>query len=303
MSVSLSSRERQALLSQWIKPSSGSEQARQERATRMVEDAIRGHRAFNGTSISVYAKGSYANGTNVRLDSDVDIVVENHDCYYFDYFGSFDPPIDPGSAYLGFWTPDVWRKEVTAALTSYFGSSEVDATGDVAIGIAEKDASRPSVDVVPAFLYYRYDSPDRRVSNRGSKVVKRLHGSVINWPQQQLDNGRSKNVASRQRYKSYVRALKNAENHLAQTSVIEGKPSYFMECLVWNVPDGTLVAGDLDDGFRATLVWLWERLTVNYQREEWEEPNRLQYLFHTGQKWSTDDAKELVLETWRLLGY
>ena len=44
-----------------------------ERAERMVIAAIDAHPAFDGyrSSIKVYAKGSYANKTNVRADSDV----------------------------------------------------------------------------------------------------------------------------------------------------------------------------------------------------------------------------------------
>jgi tRNA nucleotidyltransferase (CCA-adding enzyme) len=87
--MSMTASERRALLSQWVKPSSESEQVQQDRAERMIRDAINAHPTFKGTAIRVYAKGSYANNTNVRLDSDVDIVVENHDCFYYDYFGDF----------------------------------------------------------------------------------------------------------------------------------------------------------------------------------------------------------------------
>jgi hypothetical protein len=76
-----------------------------------------------------------------------------------------------------------------------------------------------------------------------------------------------------------------------------------MECLVWNVPNATLRTGDLDTGFRATLLWLWEHLTDQYIREDWEEPNGLKYLFAPGKKWTVDDAKEVVLKTWQFLDY
>jgi hypothetical protein len=100
-----------------------------------------------------------------------------------------------------------------------------------------------------------------------------------------------------------VRALKNAENYLAEQGTTKAKPSYLMECLIWNVPHMTLVRGDLDDGFRATLVRLWEHLTDQHHGEEWEEPNELKYLFASGQNWTPEDAKEVVLATWQLLGY
>lgn len=58
----------------------------------------------------------------------------------------------------------------------------------------------------------------------------------MNWPQQQLKNGRSLNTQTNHRYKKYVRALKNAESFLAAAGTIDELPSYFMECLVFNVP-------------------------------------------------------------------
>jgi hypothetical protein len=296
--------ERAALLSAWIKPSSENEQVQQGRAERMVAEAISTHTAFDGyrDSIKVYAKGSYANNTNVRRDSDVDIVVENRHCCYFDYVGDFVHPTSAGTPYTGPWDPTTWRAEVEKALLTCFGN-EVDASGGVAIVIPERAGSRPSIDVVPCFKYHAYFGADLSSVEVGTKVFKKSGGSVENWPKQQLDNGRAKNVRTGQRYKNYARALKNAENQLAKTGVIKALPSYFMECLAWNVPDSVLGQGTLDVGFRATLVWLWNNLGDNYVYENWLEPNLRKYLFWGGQKWTRDDAKVLVLSTWQMLDY
>lgn len=299
MSVS----ERGDLLSSWIQPSSQDEQDRQDRARRMIHDAIKEHAPFAGTKIEVYAKGSYANNTNVRNDSDVDIVVECHDCMYYDYAPGVTPAVTPGRAYSGTWTPDAWRREVTSAITNCFGSADVDDSGSVALVVAAKPGSRPSADVIPSYHYRYYWAGDRSRWDDGSAVYKADGGRIINWPQQQFDNGRAKNTASGKRYKRYARALKNAENYLARHEVINAKPSYLMECLAWNVPDTILKTGELDAGFRATLAWLWNHLTDNYTYEDWEEPNKLKYLFWSGQKWTLADAKQVVLETWRYLGY
>jgi len=295
--------DRADLLSAWIKPSSNNEKDQQDRAERMIDDAIRAHPAFAGTSIEVYAKGSYANNTNVRRDSDVDIVVENHDCFYYEFNGCDAPPPGTIPPYTGKWTPELWRREVTNAVVNCFGSSDVDTSGEVALVVSTKPGSRPSADVVPSFAFERYDSTYQSAAHDGSRVFKRTGGTIDNFPRQQLDNGRRKNIDTGQRYKNYVRALKNAENHLVKAGDMEAKPSYLMECLVWNVPDATLRTGDLDAGFRATLVWLWEHLTDKYVYEDWEEPNGLKYLFWHGRKWTHADAKEIVLKTWQMLGY
>lgn len=302
--MTLTSVDRGRLLSAWIKPSTQDEKDRQNRAERMITEAVKAHTAFDGTSIAVYAKGSYPNNTNVRNDSDVDIVVENRDCWYYDYIpADIQPSINPFSAYTGLWTPALWRSEVTKAMINRFGSTDVDTSGVVALEIAAVPGSRPSADVVPSFGYQCYFSADHRVVEQGSKVFKRPGGSVINWPDQQLRNGRTKNTATGGRYKDFVRALKNIENRLFKEGLISAMPSYFMECLIWNVPDPTLQTYGLDDGFRATLVWLWEHLNDQYDYEQWDEPNGRKYLFHSSQKWSRDDGKALVLAAWKWMDY
>lgn len=72
-------------LAGWTGPSSPTEQDKQERTERMIREAIDEHDGFDGyrSDFSIYTKGSYANNTNVKSDSDVDIVVECTDvCYW-----------------------------------------------------------------------------------------------------------------------------------------------------------------------------------------------------------------------------
>lgn len=247
-----------------------------ERAERMVVAAIDAHSAFDGyrSSIKVYAKGSYANKTNVRADSDVDVVVENQHVLYFDYFprDSAPTPDHHADSYTGPWNASNWREEVRLAMVNTFGSGDVDTSGEVAITIAEVSGSRPSADVVPSFDYRRYDTPDRRVSHVGSRVFKQTGGWVDNFPDQQKANGITKDGSTGGRYKKYVRALKNAENYLAEQGAIDELPSYFMECLVWNVPNADLTLGSaLDQGFRNTLAYLYNHLrTAAFEPDDWE---------------------------------
>jgi hypothetical protein len=138
---------------------------------------------------------------------------------------------------------------------------------------------------------------------QGSCVFPKSGAKVVNWPDQQLSNGKTKNVNSGQRYKNYVRALKNAENTLVDEGSIEDLPSYLMECLVYNVPNPTLQLGTLDQGFRETLRWMYLRLDDGTAQEEWVEPNWCKWLFKGTQKWTPADAKQLVLRTWNYLDY
>jgi hypothetical protein len=297
--------ERESLLSGWIKPSSVNEQERQERAIRMVRQAIDSHPAFDGqrSSIRVYTKGSYRNNTNVRADSDVDVVVENTACFYYDYgSGVTGPPPGSISPYSGSWTPATWRAEVAAALRSAFGAG-VDTSGKVAIYVPPVPGSRPSADVVPSFTFHRYWSADHSRKSVGCCVFDTSSTKIVNWPQQQLDNGIAKNNVTGQRYKNFVRALKNAENVLSKAGTIKPLPSYFMECLVYNVPNEHLVPRGLSVGFRSTLAYLFNNLHTDGAVSEWLEPNEHKYLFRGSQKWTRADGFALVDATWDYLGY
>lgn len=301
----MTSTEREDQLAKWVKPSSDNEVERQERALRMVQDAIAESDELEGVNPKIYAKGSYANNTNVRMDSDVDIVVECHKLFYWDYASYVTPP-NPAlaySPYKGKWTPSVWRKAVVDALVAKFGAADVDATGNVAITVKEKPGSRPSIDVVPSFHYRMYTKPDKLAYHDGSCVFPREGKKIVNWPDQQLRNGRAKNDRTGKRYKDFVRVLKNAENQLVIDGAIDELASYLMECLVWNVDDTTLKMGSRDEAFRATLVELWQGLKDEKIYKEWEEPNRLKYMFRGKKKWTDEEARQLVLETWKMLGY
>src|SRR4051794_28872620 len=64
---------------QWLQsasgPASATEEADRDRTLERIRRAIRAA-ADIPSSVNVYVKGSYANNTNVRRDSDVDIAVE-----------------------------------------------------------------------------------------------------------------------------------------------------------------------------------------------------------------------------------
>lgn len=294
--------ERAALLSRWIKPSSDSEQDHQARAESMVRKAIKASSAIDGSSYRIYAKGSYPNNTNVRRDSDVDIVVELQDCFYYDYLPGITSP-STVAPYDGGWTPAGWRKAVKDALVASFGATSV-SSGKVALNVSAVSGSRPSADVVPSYKYVRYDDARQTKSHVGSCVFSSTGGAkIINWPQQQLDNGRQLNTNSGSRYKYYVRALKNAENVLVKAKTIKELPSYFMECLVYNTPVASLKTGDLDAGFRCTLVAIWDGLEAEATNQTMVEPNWMEYLFRSGQKWTRQQGSDIIQRTWTLLSY
>jgi len=134
----------------------------------MVGDAIKNHEAFQGTSYSVYAKGSYANNTNVRSDSDVDIVVECQEVRYWKEHDSAAGGHPPEPVYAGDWTPNQLRAEVEAALKGKFEPSTV-SKGSAAFTVRSSSA-RVDADVVPCFTFrYYFENGTYR---EGTKLFK-----------------------------------------------------------------------------------------------------------------------------------
>ncbi|CAM5587445.1 Cyclic dipyrimidine nucleotide synthase [Streptomyces alboniger] len=298
MARKLTVNQRLALISKWKSPPSSTEQLRLERAERMVRAAVAAYGPFRGLEMKVDAKGSYPNSTNVRGDSDVDTKIQVNNPYYVNGSPSWDPPVGRGEPPLAVWPPDQLREHAHAALADFFG--RVDADHNVAFYVPEVAGSRPSIDVVPCFKYQQFR--DCRWIE-GSIVHARDGQQIINWPELQLANGCAKNIRTGHRYKIAVRVLKNVENNLADEGVIAALPSYFSECLIYNVPDDVLKAGSLDAAVRNSLNYLSTALDSFIKALLMVEPNDVKKLFEPGQKWNEKDALDLIEGAWRYLGY
>jgi hypothetical protein len=287
-------------LSGWTGPSSDTEQEKQERTERMIRAAVKDHPGFKGCDLSVYAKGSYANNTNVRTDSDVDVAVQCHNVQYWDEASTGAHP--PSEPYTGIWTPSKLRSELQAALEAKF-PSQVDSTGSTAFRIHSSTA-RVDADVVPCFDYHYYFSSSS--TRDGAKVFKKNGTSFLNYPQQQLANGRAKNGRTNTYYKKAVRIMKRVENVMVIKDIHRVVPSFFVECLVYNCPDHILLESTWTDTIRGVIVHIWNGLQggePSVESERWLEVNECKYLFHSAQDWNHADGRDFVKAAWNYLGY
>lgn len=286
------------ILARWTAPSSDTEQEKQERAERMIRQAIDDHEPFRECSLNVYAKGSYANNTNVRSDSDVDIAVECTDVRYWKESkkGNYETP---GTPYNGIWTPEKLRTELILAMKKKF-PGQVDTSGVTAIQI-NANTARVNADVVPCFSYRYYMENGYR---DGTKIFKVDGKSIVNYPLQQIRNGKDKNIRTNYNYKKCVRILKRIENAMA----IEGKykelPSYFIECLAYNCPDYVFRRLTWTDCLKDILIHIYNSLNGSEPSENrWLEVNKCFYLFHSKQKWNRQDGREFAQAAWSYCGF
>lgn len=284
----------------WTLPSSTTEQEKQDRTERMVKDAIRHHLEFSDCRLSAFVKGSYANNTNVRVDSDVDIAVQCHEVVYWDVAdGGTAPPSEP---YSGKWTPAKLRQELTRALQRKF-PGEVDTSGTTAIAVRSSTA-RVDADVVPCFDYHYYFSPGN--FREGTRIFKKSGAKIDNYPLQQLRNGRLKNTTTNGSYKRMVRVMKRVGNAMAADSVFKSLPSYFVECLVYNCPDQAFSRSTWVDTTRSIIFHIWDGLEgqePNAEQDRWFEVNECFFLFHSDQPWRRQDGRDFAHAAWNYLDF
>jgi len=289
-------------LTNWTKPPSNSESTKLENSERMVKDAISQDTKLKTKSTETFGQGSYANDTNVRLNSDIDINVR----YTGGYFFQLPPDTteeDVNIAHISSsaYSYSEFKNDVENALVNKFGRSEV-IRKDKCITIKE-NSYRVETDVVPTWNFRRY-------SNNGNYVLGARFwadsGKVItNYPKQHIENGIDKNSRTSKRFKRLTRI----HRRLRYKMIEDGQPisdnitSFLLECLVWNTPN---------DVFNNTNTWT-ERLKLSighiYKKtqneddcKDWGEVSELLYLF-VGRKWSRQDVNDYMIQVWNYLEY
>jgi hypothetical protein len=257
--------------------------------------------------VSYLPKGSYANNTNVKHDSDVDIaVIHGNGLFYYDETRLLEVDRQSrGGAHNPILEKTAFRAELAKILGARFRGA-CDASGKPAIEISE-NSGRVKADVVPSFDHRRYFyRQDGSVGYHSGHIIFRTDGtSIVNYPVQQYSNGVAKNNRTGTRYKQLVRILKRLENDLVAAGKIGDLPSYFMECLVYRVPHdrfGHQGATALTDDLRAVLSHIWSSTGPGGEATKWNEPNGIKRLFGRGQPWSMGDARTLAQRAWNYVG-
>jgi len=88
--------------------------------------------------------------------------------------------------------------------------------------------------------------------------TQREHRRIINWPRRHYDNGVAKNAATEGSYKQTVRVFKNFRNYLYDNGGVpnDSVPSYFVESLIYNVPNSEFSATSHTLSVLSVLLWL-----------------------------------------------
>lgn len=268
-----------------------------------VQQALGKYAWGSDVRYEVYLQGSYKNSTNIRGDSDVDVVVQLNSTFYYDESDLPEPDLSiwRGSVSKSTYEWSAFRDDVLKSLRDYFGSSSV-KVGSKSIKVIG-NANRLPSDVVVCFQYRKYRRfrswSDQDYAEGMKFYVPDEDRWVINFPKIHYDNGIAKNGRVDEWFKPAVRIFKNARGFLVGQRIITDDlaPSYFVECLLYNASNSSYgiscqntfcsVVNELERASFEKFVCQNEQAWLfGGTPEQWSELNARRYIQALVQLWN-----------------
>jgi predicted nucleotidyltransferase len=290
-------------LSSWAKRGSvqGSSQTYQLLKETLEDPATQ----YHGKDYEVFLQGSYGNETNIIGESDVDVVIVLNDCWQKDLEKLSDVEKDAyDKAYIiAPYDHAAFKSDVLTVLKNEYGKDKVKAENK-AIFVPESDARR-NADVIAAIRYRRYfkfNGVNDQTYDEGICFYDKNGTRIANYPKQHSDNLTVKHQASDGRLKPLIRIVKNARTKLVSDGVLTPAvaPSYFLECLMYNVPDDVY-----DTSYSTSLLSVlnWIQQADDETKKKWVTVNEQYYLFwnDTPTAWpraNFDTFMSAMIELW-----
>lgn len=260
---------------------------------RVLRNALAAHRWSSVMDYTDYLQGSYANTTNIYGESDVDIVIECTSLFFHNVESNNDALLlgfQPGNHSF-----DDFRNEVIDALVSHYGSSYVDTSGANSIKVLPSDTNnRLYADVIVCSSYRHYSS--RIVIAEGIAFWNRKNNNqIVNFPKLHKANGATKNTITGN-YKQTVRMFKNARRYMIEgdANLKRKFPSYFVECLIYNVPNHYFYGSTCQAVFLNILNYLIGVIDTSAVDGFTTQSKMHNLIGNSSVQWSKADAQDFV---------
>ena len=210
-----------------------------------IREALDAYKGLSQFKYEIFLQGSYKNDTNLGGDSDVDVVVR--------LASKLKPRVvvlsgeqlqEDGSHRFALERWQSFREHAMKAMRARFGKAVKSGRKTLKL---PKGKIPADADLVVTLSYEEgigFYLPDER-------------RWVVSYPQQHHQRGLKKEKATNERFKRTIRMFKAARNQLVSKRALtkEDAPSYFIECLLYNVPDD-LFAPKLAPTYVGILTWL-----------------------------------------------
>lgn len=213
-------------------------------------------------TVRIDLQGSYAHDTNIYGDSDVDVIIRHVDNFQSNKHTLPSDQLrlhEQAYSAASYQWSDL-RRDVIAALNNYYGGAYVDTSGKKSLKVSP-NSGRLRLDVVPAISHRKYSyflgtNNHERVDGIAFTNIS-TGDLLVNYPDHHHHNAVAKQAATNDRYKSLVRIFKNMRSYLVNKGRLakEEAPSYFLQGMVYNLPNGIFVA-DRQAATLEALRWL-----------------------------------------------
>lgn len=219
--------------------------ADEELISKMYEDTYAYEirmRNTKGKKVHIFIQGSYANNTNVRTESDVDIAIIEEDVFNTEYRPETSPFPQSDKDYNFIPTQNEdksFKDKIQECLEDKFGHDVERKNKSIRV---HGNTYRKDIDTVPCRRYRDYRNDYRKdVDNyiRGIVITPDIGPRIINYPEQHIANGRRKNNDTNRCYKKMVRIIKKMRNIMSDYGYDEADKvsSFGLESLLWNIPN------------------------------------------------------------------
>lgn len=283
-------------LSIWSRAPSETEDAKCTNAASQITSALRSR---FGNDIYIVRQGSHRNRTNIRVDSDIDLAVVHSGYYFSDTTGltPADKALHEAAKVPADYPFADFKRDVHATMIQTFGAGSVDRKNKCIR--VEGNTNRVNADVVPAYEHKRYRSFNQ-VACEGIEFRADNGAAISSYPDQHYENGVAKNDRTGRAYKSVVRILKHVRNKLVQEGRLaeDSISSYFLECLVWNVPDSYFTASTWKEAASSIALEVWSAMRDPSKANDYAEVSDLRWLFRGQTHRTPQQAEDFMLMAW-----
>lgn len=187
-----------------------------------------------GNEFTFLVQGSYANGTCIRQDSDVDIAIISESTFRGKYRSGVSASnygfVDSSFNVVQF------KYELADILQKNGFKPKV---GNKCINVDFPENSKKNFDIVPCLRYRDYSNDywcNQNNYEAGTLIRTNKGEDIINYPEQSCRENINKNNSTNYYYKKVVRILKNIKSDMEEDG-IQVISSFELESLISNVPN------------------------------------------------------------------
>lgn len=243
-----------------------------------IKSIFKDSKLNDSCKFEIYLQGSVANKTNIWADGDIDIV--------FQFNGVFNH--SSNVSYSHFSSSDYDQIQFRFDIKEILDINNISyEEKNKCIKVYLDKVYYQDVDLIPCFQYRNHISEDINKYAEGI-IIKNKKIKIINYPKQHKKNGEEKNDLTNCNYKKIVRIFKNIKKNLVEENFIDEKlaPSYFIECLLYNIPNEKFNENNFQSILANCLNWIKDNNLKNLKCG-----NRITNLFgNDSTQWNLDNC-------------